>query len=636
MRLRDIYLYLADNNEVFDPEDAETYAVRDLDIVDVEVSKNDEQSFWTASVKVRNPGGGWYSPTAKTRAIITERDQETGEILHVITGRLEGWPVGMAGQIVTLTLMAAAPITTPDNESDGSVKREDLEDDALDGISDDPYSLFTRTAVTERRSPEERLGGRYAALNWPRNDTTAPTLVDLVAGDGYLDLAGNWIEGTLSFQQSSTQPTTKVEVTISAEWENSFLQVIDLADAVTGDISLPDNPMIDQGVFGTLNNSMRIPLNLGDKIADWTVIENGVIELDPAGYSIDPLSPEYETSVRVSPKNDPSVKKAYVETYERRFQRHILQLFLKVAGVVTARRKETVTFTVAWGGQLPSNFQGVTDKVELSCSNLRGYIEYPDHAPGIAYGVGARVMIDGLKWEAATAHISSDNFYADIGYWFPVMLDEAEPVGGPAMPYFFGAPEEISVNLPNGGVKLIFRSPAPGLTALRYGYGQAIAKMMNSLRLNASFDVPWPLVRHLVGSERIRIADPDIAGGEMVGKIVSISASLISQRAKITIASIPGKDGTVPAIAQPVYGFRALPLGRCTGASIAKDYTWQEAMLEAHQYPLRNDLLALIGSNPTSFNFSLSPIPKGGDLEVTIPMGTYVVDTDKMIDLEAA
>ena len=53
MRLRDIYLYLADNTEVFDPEDAETYAVRDLDIVDVELSKNDEQSFWTAAVKVR-------------------------------------------------------------------------------------------------------------------------------------------------------------------------------------------------------------------------------------------------------------------------------------------------------------------------------------------------------------------------------------------------------------------------------------------------------------------------------------------------------------------------------------------------------------------------------------------------------
>jgi len=619
--LRDIYAYLADEGEYFV---GEKNAVRDIDIVDVKPSKNDESSFWSYEVTVRNPGSGWFVPFAKRRLIISERDQEDGSLHHVGTGRIQGWPVGPAGELIRLTVSSAPPVLTSQNANDSIPKQEELEDFAMYGISDDPYGLFSRAAGGERLKPEERLGARFSTLHWKRSDLEQPVLVDLANGSGFLDIGANWIEGTLKFDEFNPKATTRVEVVLDAEFEQTYLQIIDLMQGLV-------NNMLDKGVFQTLNPEFSMKKALGDKIGDWTVVQNVLTAGNPATYNLDPLTRSYSVSRKTHVKMKAGKKAAPDTTpIEVAFNRFVNIIDLKVAGVVTARRKETIRFAVEWKGQNASGYQGVTEKLPLSCSNLRGFVVYPDWQSGTGYGKGATVMVDGLKWQSIEPHVAGGEFYADIGKWMPLVLDVNEPLGGPGIDRFFSRPAVMTAQLLNG-VQQIYQIPAPGKTAVDYAFSRAKAMIFKTVRGGVSFDVPWWIVRDLVGTERVRLTDPQ--NGTVEGKVVSISASLVGQRATVKIAPMPGKGTPSNTISQPDYPYPPTPTGRCYQARIINDGGTVENQLANFQYPQKVNLSKLIEDNKTQFDFSMSPLPKGADLSVDWDMGTYLVDAAKMIEL---
>lgn len=638
MRLRDIYLYLADNAEVFDPEDAETYAVRDLDIVDVELSKNDEQSFWTAAVKVRNPGGGWYSPTAKTRAIITERDQDTGDILHVITGRLEGWPVGMAGQIVTLKLMAKPSIN----------ERIVLEDSAMDGIDDDPWLLFTRAET--RRKPEEKLGGSYRALNWRRSDKLQPVLTDLISGTSLVDLEGKWIEGSLQFAQPD-RFVTRVNVSLSAEWEEYRLIISDVGSRMT-----------QSGFFGLVTRSndwKGFPLP-GDKIGDWYVVKSNIApRAAPVGEEHTPEYVSYlKNNIKAKNLKEYGIEADENTLYFKTFKQYFYDLDLLLAGVGKVKRSEKILFSVVWTGDNIASYEGDVETIELSCANMNGRYVAPDWEAGTYYSAGSEVMHDGIIWKCIESHVAGEvvysdpdqineygeivpaqprpaSIYQDMEYWEQLLVNQYDPIGGVGQRTFFNQPNVISDVGANGNVQsIVARAPTPGFTAMKYAHGQACAKILDSVRsVTATFDVPWPLVRDLQGSERIRIEDADIPGGEMIGKVTSIKASLVSQKATITIASAPGRANPSDPIGLPAYDAPPILGPKIIAAFIENDFIRQNEILAASQAPLRKNLLNELKKNRPKLSVTMGPVPKTGHWEVDIDGLVFGLDTDVMIDL---
>ena len=604
MQLRDIYIALVNEGENFNPA---IHARRDLDIVDVRLKKADEGSFWSAEVDILNPGGGMFRPGAKRRAIISYRNAQTGGVHHALTGRLEAWPIGLAHDVLTITIVAAAK--TED--------REDLEDQALAGVEDDPWALFRRGDLTERRKPEERLSARSAMLNYGRRDSNPPVLTDIIEGVGFLDLGGKFVEGSLEFGQPQ-QPVTRVEVTLSAEWLQSVLALIDVAS------QLPN-----AGVFTMIGYPEwdAFP-RLGERIGDWAVVRsaltNPVTNLAPYNFN-------------AKSESNPTVDAEGPVDVEVSMKRSSYDFDLVLAAVANARRKETVKFAVQWAGTQLVDTEGLTETIDLSCSNLQGRYQPPAWQAGVQYVQGAEVSADGLAWRCTALHVSGGSIYNNLAFWEPVIVNGFDPTGGVYAGAFFGVGQAIQANSLQGNLQLIVRNSAPGLTAIRYALRQAQAKILKSMRsVTATFEVPWHYVRDLHGSERIRIADASIPGGEMIGKVVSIEYSLVEQLATVTIAAAPGKGGGRGNLGIPTYLVPPLGATGILRAAIVNTFDQQKDIIDAQiaQDPVIN-VEQLERDIATRFEIEMAPVPRGGNLEITIPMPTVSVDCDTMIDLEA-
>jgi len=146
-----------------------------------------------------------------------------------------------------------------------------------------------------------------------------------------VDIAGKFIEGSLSFSQPN-QPVTKVSVTVSAEWTNSVLAYFDVGSQLATD-----------GFFGTLNvkDWSSFP-KIGESVGNWTVVKSEIFRINPPN-GLDPKSAEFS----VSADSNPSL--GLVTPGSRRsikFNRNFYAVELVVAGVASMRRKETVTFDV--------------------------------------------------------------------------------------------------------------------------------------------------------------------------------------------------------------------------------------------------------------------------------------------------
>jgi hypothetical protein len=707
---REIYVALVGEGVTFDPD---VHCRLDFNVSDVIVKKNDENSFWTADIVIEAVDANWRGDKTKKRVIISERDQDTGEFFHVLTGRVEKWPVGRIGDKVTVNVTAAPPTVNFSNANDGIVKRQDLEDQALAGVDDDPWRFFTNTPIGQRRKPEERLSSRYAKLNWGRTDHNAPVLTDLLYGNGYLDLGENFFEGSLSYESSDTKPIGRVRVTLSAEFEQQVFQYLDLGQAL---YDRNQAVMFGPGSFASLTPASKLGKNVGEKIGDWTVYQANMQRVAPFNSWTRPYIMATRTNFNTEPKKaakkqselatadvdvsfingrpvftpkesfdeESSLGNSYYKEFSKQksFQRHFYNINYKVCSIATAKRKEVLHFIVDWAGQDTAGYDAAEESLNLSVSNLDGFVDYPEWQAGIHYASGANVKIDGAQWECVTEHTAPSNFYESLTYWVPVVLDVYDPVGGPGVPTFFSRPARLSSTLANGNQKVILQDPAPGYQAIMYAWRNARAKMLDSRREYVSFEAPWSYVRTLTGSEIVRIADPyAIEGGEIRGKVVSISCSLVTQEATLKIASIPGNGGSyfIPEI--PVYNIPGIPGGYVIDATLVNAAGNVESMLDEYSSSLNYsvfvnnlnaknktlrvhanntkqldikssasidangnvqnfsgtastpDITATVEAMHATMDFQLSPVAKNVKFEINHNMGVFYIDTPAMIDI---
>lgn len=598
MTLGRIFIALVDEGEAFN---AGTHARTDFDAVEYRL-KWAEGDFWSAEIDIVNVVGGVFRPGSKRRIHISE--EVDGVVRHVFTGRIEGWPIGPAGRALTLTAMGRP------------VDAVSAEIAALAGINDDPWFIFTDPGAP--RTAETVLAARSALLHWGRDDA-APVLVDILQGQGLIDVGGRHIDATLQFDQPS-QPIGSVAVTIKAEWPQAVPVKVDLAAALGGD-----------GYFGTISapDWSGFP-RAGDKIGDWSVIRSGVSVRTPPG-GVSEYSAAFTGTASLNRSLD--VGKATTPT-SIQFRRMFFDIDLVAVSMLTANRRETLTFTLSWAGQEIAGYQGTTEKVELECRDLRRDDNVPDWQAGVAINGGQTVRYDGALWLCLQGHVSSTSLYADFDKWDALLFDYS-PSGGQYLGLFFGAPALLQAQGLSGGIQSVVRNPPPNLFALRYAMNQARAKLISGIRIiRASFQVPWQDVRTITGRERVRIVDAAIPGGEMVGKVVDISADLVLGVATITIAAAPGNGAQEPAIGIPTYAFPGPNTQGILSAQVVGSYDQQEAVID--QAGSGNDLVALAESLQTTFDIQLAPTSGQADFDVSINMGTFTFDTDKMIDLEAA
>lgn len=615
MNLADIFVALEDELSPL----TEAHARHDLDVEAVRLRKTDVLSYWSAELDVINPGGGPFRPGAKRAVIISERDEDTGALKHVLSGYLEAWPIGPAGRIVTLTVLAK-----PTNA-------EAVTATALVPVQDDPFNLFGD--AVEAFDPAVRLAARSATLHWKRDALAAPELVDIVEGKpgALIDIGQGYIEDGLRFEQLG-QPVERIDVTLRAQWTQAFLKSINVGDE-----------MDDDGLFISLQppKDWKDLPNPGAKVGDWTVLRCGVKAANlPAG--VGKWSGPFQAKASANKKINDSPEAP--DAYPVYFERFAYDMDLVVGAVLTAKRTETITFSLVWDGQPLSGTSGRVETIDLDLRNLEALPELAEWTAGVAYQQGDRVEADGLRWQCRVAHVSGASIYADFDHWDPLVL-EPSVLGGSSVGYFFGQPSELTAELESGGLQVIFRNPAPGPAALAYAINRARAQMLSANRLvRAVVDVPWEDVRDTMqGMERLRVADPDIPGGEMTGKIESVEADLVEGVATITIACIPGRGRRDPVAGVPPYNWQGFNGAGVIFAWMQDDYISQEASLaesearvDAEGNLQGGDLFAAINRRTTHFEAELTPVPKGGDLAVHIPLGVLVLDAAKQIDLEAA
>lgn len=599
MPLGNLYVALVGDDEEFDPV---LHARQDFDLVNA-FPKWSEKDFWAIDLEIRNPGGGLFRP-GKTRVFISE--DVDGVVQHSFTGRLQGWPLGAAGETVTVTLKCK-----PKNH-------EAVEIAALAGINDDPFYCFSDP--DDKRTSDVVLAARSALLHWGR-DESAPVLVDLIEGNGFIDIGDAFIEGSLRFDEPG-EHISKVEVNVKAEWPQALPVAVDMAGAL-GD-----------GIFGTLSGpTFEIP-QFGETVGDWTIIRSSVAELGIPPGGLSPFSRTYASSPNKTSKVQANTDTGSVDV---RFRRRFFDVDLLAASVLTANRRETLKFTLAWTGQEIANYDGLTETVELDCRNMRRDVlsgEAPAWQPGVAVNKKQIASFNGATWFCNTAHVTGGSLYEDFDKWDPLLFDYS-PSGGQASSKFFGAPIILQGNAASGEQQLIFRDPTPGWYAFRYALLQARAKLITGVRVvTASFEVPWIDVWNITGRERIRIADPMLPGGEMVGKVTAISADLIDGVATITIAAAPGNGGFEPVPFIPDYAVPTLVNAGIISADLAFDYAAQEAALAAFEHPADADLFELLENDlRTRLNWVLAPTSDTPEFEVTVDVGTLNFDTDQMVDL---
>lgn len=609
--LGNIFIALVDEGEIFDPI---VHARHDFDLVNAR-PRWAETDFWSIECEVVTPTGGVFSPGGRRRVFISE--VVAGVVRLSFIGRIEGWPIGPAGRTVTLTVMCKPGITYNDQGQVVS-SAEQIEIAALAGINDDPWWLFSDP--TDKRTADLVLASRSALLHWSRSDLP-PVLVDLIQGSGLIDIGSGFVEGSLEFEQPA-QPISRVDVTIKAEWQQSFPVVANLANALG-----------NEGYFGTISTPdwSDFP-KVGESIGDWTVIQSSVSARNPPA-GVNQLSRVF-TGVAGGNRSLDAAK-ARTPT-QLRFRRMFFDVDLLVTSVLTANRRETVTFSLMWEGQRIAGYQGTTETVELECRNLRRDLSSaapPAWTAGVAVAAGQRCEFDGAVWVCTAPHVTGASLYSDFANWAPLLLDYS-PSGGPAMGVFFGAPQQLTVTTPQGNIQTVLRIPTPGARALLYGMLQARAKLISGVRIiRASFDVPWEDVRTITGRERVRIADESIPGGSMIGKVVAIDADLVRGVARIKIAAAPGTQPIEPAIFPPIYAVRPLTTMGIVAASVDNPYNVQEQLLAQFELPAQYDLARMAEQMQTSFTLEMAPTSSTPDFDVTLNLGAYPFSTDRMVDL---
>lgn len=555
----------------------------DLSVVSLAISES-EGDFPTCELVIDNPAGGPVSRLGATRILasidtLDDAGSISGTVL-LFDGYLIGWPVGAAGDQVTLRYEA--------RRSDW----ETLRRQTIAAVSTVPAML---TWFGDMTDPVEAFDASPAILHWDRA-TGLPVMGSIYGTPGFIDLDTNWRRDGLSLDMAGL-PLAAVDVVLKAEWDSREFQSISLAST------------IDAGENGLRTYTPDDLVNdwpkRGDTIADgWTVyrssvglVQEGSLEV----YQAVNASRSYE------PGDDQPVR--------MNFRRYDVNPILDVIAGRTIGRTETVTFRMSNAGQAAT--RGDIEKVELTLSGLTRGDVYPEWKPDTDYGFFATVSFAGFVWECGQQHRSTTSLWADLERW-NVYLQDGSALGSPAAATFF--------NSPNGRLAI---DHAVLVATTKIAASQRCVEARISCDLVDALHVRCAMAMRLAG-DKIPAGDGS-SDGVMTGKVTSYTIRLGSGLADvdITLAASAGSgvagaghlslypaDWASVGYGAPDYQVLARNFGPIAVAVSYGDEAQKTALL-AGVSSGNTDLANLLQDIPTVVEFN-SPPNEGGETSIAL------------------
>lgn len=423
MKLGNIWAAIVADNHAFDP-----VADRrdDLPHFGIRISEN-EGDFPQLSIAFENSGQSIYEMLGGKRRIIISIDRHNDDGSLFDTVQLFDGALDDAGDLeygaddITLQFEARAANWAALEQNAVAAIGMPIADACAGDISD----------------PTERLDGTASIVHWDRV-TRQASVVPIIGAGAVYDLGKNFDRSTFRIRRRG-KPLARVDVVLSAEWEQHQIDVVELGPHITDAFG---------GICSTINASEmfeRWPVP-GDSLGnDYYVIRSHLFNIaPPAWYNPLVVGQTAEQGKNWIPNNS--------EPISVKVSRRFFEPVIDAIGTSLTKRSEEVRLSLFNGGQGGAYCHDV-EKIEIKLDRLDMPDIYPDWQANTAYEVGDRIKNVGFVWKCIDGHTSSENFWADLMVFnsgadpdstedtyierWQIEPEDGSPLGSPAAPSFF-------------------------------------------------------------------------------------------------------------------------------------------------------------------------------------------------------
>lgn len=497
---------------------AATHAREDEQVLRLEIQEQ-EGEFATATVEIAAATVPSYLDGRARRAFISA--EIAGVVRLVFDGRVLGYPDGVTQRTLTLEMIA--------QPADVEVRRSAF----LDSLKTLPF--FEPLASQETRADEaqEVYAARPEVLHWdrftglPRSSAIAP-----VAAGAPTIPESMILDGSLSLEIGE-QPYARVEIAVSAEWEQQANGIVDITGEVNRRFprSRPST-MTPEQLEGEWPKAGEA---LGDN-SGYTVVRADLTPDRNPGFAFFPQAARAFISSEAQPSGDPYVDGALVARpvdVPISWYRHRLL----VAAEYRQKREETVAGLLTNSVQQIGAEDGKSASVDLRLGDVTENRTYEIWRPGQLYSSGSNVAWGGSIWRTGVTHLSSGSFPADrsIGRWERLAVSGAAL--DPSATSYFATPR---------GAQSVVHAVLRGIALLQ--------RSSRCVAVSFETDAGRALLWHTDMS--LRVLSSRIPGGEAIGKITSLAISVDGDSgasvARVKIECMIGTTSNpMPGPAQP-------------------------------------------------------------------------------------
>lgn len=551
---------------------AGTHAVEDEDVFSLEIAQT-EGEFATAQITVQRPEDGLLNPTRKQYAWISVTNDATTTALFF--GRVVGFPKDISSELVTLEFISQFP------------GWEASRDALFDTLKVLPFWDPAFIAKGDIENPDQALEARRALYHFDRL-TGAVSLSDIITGTA-TDTVSDHLSESLSVDIIGN-PARRVRVSMTVDWEQRIL----------GETSTV-NTKIKRAFGGTVNTFTGPAMQqtwpqAGDSIGDqsgYSVVKSEIRLINPLPSAMGAESTQFKTKISDAEQSYArALFNQTLTTRDAKLKRWWFSTILNVGYDFRQNRSETITATI-------------TNDVQA-----------------LAFGSdGGEISID----------LQSEDV-VDLGLFYPRYSS-----------YFH---------------------TARGKQSFHYGLALAQAALASSARaVEITFERPFFNALSTSCKNAITLTDPVLPGGTATGKIKSYRLSVDGDSgetsAEITLAVSVGNgdtyssagttgeycstdytgttyqevtgetaDGDIPSIIYETYGNQQptdpaiishlANQNVVQSVTVTSTPTEQDALLQANQYPVLDDVSNIINSNPTEVALALRSLEPFDDLSHTI------------------
>jgi hypothetical protein len=499
-KLNRIFFAWVGGNEAFNPA---VHNREDEKIARMKISQREGEAA-TAEVEIMNPRIALLGPSRPTRCHISV---EIGNnIVHVFSGKVEGWPSDLSAQFVTLTFLGI-----PNNF-------EALRLDYLQQLKVvNHYEQLTIPQGAENSS-EEILATRNGELYVDRR-TNAISLSPYVSTQGPTEFFN---DNTIEVDSLSTTireaPVTAVRVNYSVEWTQRGFGIFSARPKINRAFlsGRPNTLTPDsfESSFPTAGSSIGTGAGYEVFSSRLREVASNISSFQQSGRTL--------VSNFLDPSGDPLVDED-LEDRVVEVERVWYDARLEIAATYEQNRRENITYTLAANLQAFSGTPRV-EEITVNVADPTLPRTVPLWQPRTRYAVGDTVVANNQIVAANILHISSDNFFNDASKWIPVNLG--------------------NLDLLNEG-SAYFTATTLGTRILANSSLRAARVLLQSIRsVETKFRTNFENALNVTTDSVVRIDSADLAGGFAIGKVIEYSFDFEGDSgeyfAEISIASVPG------------------------------------------------------------------------------------------------